>query len=43
MLIEDDNFAHTMGRNARRKAQNKYSKEAVFKLAEQNPFLILGF
>ena len=43
MLIENDNRARTIAYNAKRKALNEYSKKAVFKLAERNPFLILGF
>jgi len=43
LLLESEKLAHTLGRNARKKALNEYSKKVVFKMAETNLFLILGF
>jgi glycosyltransferase involved in cell wall biosynthesis len=43
LVLENESLALTLGRNARRRALQEYSKEVVFNLAKRDPFLILGF
>jgi len=43
LLLKDEELAHNLAYNARKKALEMYSKSSVFKRFKETPLLILGF